>query len=114
MKIETMRKIDFAVGIPLSFIVSLVKGLIPSRRLSETKPRNVLFIELSEMGSALPEIQWTMNFALGETGIHHPKLRQRAIAIGENLGIYRDYPCSKGCTSPVAPIWINAIVSRQG
>ncbi len=68
----------------------------------------------SEMGSALPEIQWTMNFALGETGIHHPKLRQRAIAIGEKLGIYRDYPCSKGCTSPFAPIWINAIVSRQG
>ena len=53
MKIETMRKIDFAVGIPLSFIVSLIKGLIPSRALSENKPRNALFIELSEMGSAL-------------------------------------------------------------
>lgn len=48
-----MRKIDFAVGIPLSFIVSLIKGLIPSRALSENKPRNALFIELSEMGSAL-------------------------------------------------------------
>jgi hypothetical protein len=39
---------------------------------------------------------------------------KRAIAIGEKLGIYRDYPVSKGCTSPFAPIWINAIVSRQG
>jgi 3-methyladenine DNA glycosylase AlkD len=68
----------------------------------------------SEMGKAPSEVQWTMNFALAKTGIHHPKLRKRAIAIGEKLGIYRDYPCSKGCTSPFAPIWINAMVSRQG
>ncbi|HEX2749053.1 MAG TPA: DNA alkylation repair protein, partial [Verrucomicrobiales bacterium] len=67
----------------------------------------------SEMGTAPSEIQWTMNFSLAETGIHHPKLRKRALAIGEKLGIYRDYPVSKGCTSPFAPIWINAIVSRQ-
>jgi hypothetical protein len=32
--------------------------------------------------------------------------------VGEKLGIYRDYPVSKGCTSPFAPIWINAMVSR--
>ena len=37
----------------------------------------------------------------------------RAIAIGETLGIYRDYACSKSCTSPFAPIWIKAMVSRQ-
>jgi len=55
-----------------------------------------------------------MNSTLAEIGIHHPKLRKRAIAIGETLGIYRDYPISKGCTSPFAPIWINAMVSRQG
>jgi len=67
----------------------------------------------SEMGKAAPEVQWTMNGALAEIGIHFPKYRKRAIAIGEKLGIYRDYPCSKGCTSPLAPIWINAIVSRQ-
>jgi len=68
----------------------------------------------SEMGNADPAVQWTMNSALAEIGIHFPKLRKRAIAIGEALGIYRDYPVSKGCTSPFAPIWINAIVSRQG
>ena len=28
---------------------------------------------------------------------------QQAITIGEKLGIYRDYPVSKGCTSPFAP-----------
>lgn len=67
----------------------------------------------SEMADAVPEVQWTMNNTLATIGIHVPELRQRAIAIGEKLGIYRDYPVSKGCTSPFAPIWINAMVSRQ-
>jgi 3-methyladenine DNA glycosylase AlkD len=68
----------------------------------------------SEMADADPVVQWTMNSTLAEIGIHAPKLRKRAIAIGETLGIYRDYPVSKGCTSPFAPIWINFMVSRQG
>jgi len=66
-----------------------------------------------EMGSAPPEVQWTMNNCLAGLGIHHPKLRKRALAIGEKLGIYRNYPCAKGCTSPFAPIWIHEMVSRQ-
>jgi 3-methyladenine DNA glycosylase AlkD len=68
----------------------------------------------SVMGTADPAAQWTMNSALAEIGIHNPKLRKRAIAIGEKLGVYRDYPVSKGCTSPFAPIWISAMVSRKG
>src|SRR5262245_9358044 len=68
----------------------------------------------SEMADADPAVQWTINSTLAEIGIHFPKLRKRAIAIGEKLGIYRDYPVSKGCTSPFAPIWINFMVSRQG
>ena len=67
----------------------------------------------SEMGSAAPEAQWTMNFCLAGIGIHVPKYRKRAIAIGEALGVYRDYPVSKGCTSPFAPTWINEMVRRQ-
>jgi 3-methyladenine DNA glycosylase AlkD len=68
----------------------------------------------SEMKSAAPEVQWTMNFCLAGIGIHFPKNRKRALAIGEKLGVYRDYPVSKGCTSPFAPIWINEMVRRQG
>jgi 3-methyladenine DNA glycosylase AlkD len=68
----------------------------------------------AELATAALEVQWTMNACLAEIGIHHPKLRKRALAIGEKLGIYRDYPCSKGCTSPFAPIWINEMVKRQG
>jgi 3-methyladenine DNA glycosylase AlkD len=68
----------------------------------------------SEMESVSPEVQWTMNFCLAGIGIHFPGLRGRALAIGEKLGIFRDYPVSRGCTSPFAPIWINEMVRRQG
>ena len=68
----------------------------------------------ADMGNAAPEVQWTMNTSLVEIGIHFPEYRERALTIGETLGIYRDYPVSKGCTSPFAPIWINEMVSRQG
>ena len=66
-----------------------------------------------EMPKAAPQAQWTMNICLANIGIHHAAHRDRALAIGEALGIYRDLPVSKGCTSPFAPIWINEMVSRQ-
>ena len=68
----------------------------------------------AEMAKADPAPQWTMNSTLAQIGIQCPKLRKRAVAIGETLGIFRDYPVSKGCTSPFAPIWIKAMVARQG
>jgi 3-methyladenine DNA glycosylase AlkD len=66
-----------------------------------------------EMPTAPEAAQWTMNFALGGIGINFPEHRQRAIAIGEKLGLYRDYPVSKGCTSPYVPTWIEEMVRRQ-
>jgi len=66
-----------------------------------------------EMAGAPSAVQWTMNGCLAEIGIHFAELRPRALDIGERLGIFRDYPCSKGCTSPFAPIWINFMVARQ-
>ncbi len=68
----------------------------------------------SEMPKAPSQAQWTMNNSLAGIGINFPKHRKRALAIGEKLGIYRDFPVSKGCTSPFAPIWINEMVKRQG
>jgi len=67
----------------------------------------------SEMGNSVSAVQWTMNACLAAIGIHFSRHRKRAIAIGEELGVYRDYPVSKGCTSPFAPIWINEMVRRQ-
>jgi 3-methyladenine DNA glycosylase AlkD len=66
-----------------------------------------------EMGTAPAPTQWTMNFCLATIGIEFVEHRQRALAIGERLGLYRDYPCPKGCTSPFAPTWIREMVSRR-
>jgi 3-methyladenine DNA glycosylase AlkD len=66
-----------------------------------------------EMPKVQPEVQWTMNFALAHSGIYHPAHKQRAIDIGNKLGIYKDYPVPRGCTSPFAPIWIEEVVKKQ-
>lgn len=68
---------------------------------------------VKEMPLSAPEVQWTMNFCLVETGINHEAYRAEAINIGENLGLYRDFPVSKGCTSPFAPVWIEEMVKRM-
>ncbi len=67
-----------------------------------------------ELPKAKPEVQWTMNNTLAAIGIHHPKLRKRAVAIGEAIGLYRDWPVSKGCIIPYVPVWVEAMVKRQG
>lgn len=54
MKIELMRKVDYIAGIPLCFLATLLvrfASLLAERKTSP--PKNVLFIELSEMGSAI-------------------------------------------------------------
>lgn len=67
-----------------------------------------------EMKGAHPGTQWAMNFALIMLGIHTPAMRDQAIALGEKLGLYRDYPTSKGCTSPFAPLAIPAMAEKAG
>ena len=66
-----------------------------------------------EMKRAPANKQWAMNHCLAEIGIHHPKLRKRAIRIGEQLEVLIDYPASPGCTSPYAPMWIAEMVRRR-
>jgi 3-methyladenine DNA glycosylase AlkD len=67
-----------------------------------------------EMSKAPPETQWTMNNTLMAIGINHAKHRKRAIAIGEKLGLYKDWPMSKGCVIPYAATAIPEMVKRQG
>ena len=54
MKVDTMRQIDYYVGVPLCFIGTILckVGRLFSKPEQKT-PHNVLFIELSEMGSAI-------------------------------------------------------------
>lgn len=67
----------------------------------------------ADMKDAPDRLQWAMNESLGHIGIEHPEYRARAIDIGERLQVLADYPTSRGCTSPFAPIWIAEMVSRQ-
>jgi 3-methyladenine DNA glycosylase AlkD len=67
-----------------------------------------------QMPGASPEVQWTMNNTLAAIGITHAEHRKRAIAIGEKIGLYRDWPVSKGCTPPYVPVWVEAMVKRKG
>ncbi|MDD2356391.1 MAG: glycosyltransferase family 9 protein [Thiovulaceae bacterium] len=54
MNVDMMRKVDYYVGIPLAFIGTILdKGFNLFRSNKLVKPKNVLLIELSEMGSAI-------------------------------------------------------------
>ncbi|PFG36956.1 3-methyladenine DNA glycosylase AlkD [Flavimobilis soli] len=68
----------------------------------------------THMKDAPDRLQWAMNECLATIGIHHPELRERAVAIGERLEVLKDYPTAPGCVSPFAPIWIDEMVRRQG
>ena len=54
MNVDTMRNVDYYAGVPLTFALTLVQKLyafaVPKQR---KKAKNVLLIELSEMGSAI-------------------------------------------------------------
>jgi len=56
MNVDSMRKIDRRVGVPLCFFMSILIGISTRIRfIKKKKPdlKRVLFIELSEMGSAI-------------------------------------------------------------
>ena len=54
MKVDTMRRIDYYLGVPLCFLGTLGHKAVKLLARRGRKPlRNVLFIELSEMGSAI-------------------------------------------------------------
>lgn len=54
MKVDTMRKIDHLAGVPLCFITTFLVKVLSLLRFSKSQVvKNVLLIELSEMGSAI-------------------------------------------------------------
>lgn len=62
MKVDTMRKVDYSVGVPLCFAGTIIKKLFAlfAGQTADSMPKNILLIELSEMGSTIladPAIQ---------------------------------------------------------
>ncbi|HEU0012074.1 MAG TPA: DNA alkylation repair protein [Longimicrobium sp.] len=66
-----------------------------------------------ELPAAGEKVQWNMNWCAAQIGIADEHLRSRCIALGERVGLYRDYKVSKGCTSPYLPIWIGSVVGKK-
>jgi 3-methyladenine DNA glycosylase AlkD len=66
-----------------------------------------------ELATAPEKVQWNMNWCAAQIGIADEGLRGRCVALGERLGLYRDYPVSKGCTSPFLPTWIGSVVGKK-
>jgi len=66
-----------------------------------------------ELPTAPEKVRWNMNWCAAQIGIADERLRGRCIALGERLGFYRDYPVSKGCTSPYLPLWIGSVVGKK-
>ena len=59
-----------------------------------------------DMAKSEPEVQWAMNFAAGQIGIHDPTYRSQCIELGERVGLYKDEPVAKGCTPNYLPEFI--------
>ena len=54
MDINLLRKLDYYVGIPACFILTIINCFFPTRKSKVGGEENkILFIELSEMGSAI-------------------------------------------------------------
>lgn len=81
--------------------------------VSSAEIRGLLDTIESTMADSGERLQWAQNECLAQIGIHYPEFRDRAVSIGERLGILKDYPTPKNCTSPYAPAWIAEMVSRQ-
>jgi len=67
----------------------------------------------TDLADAEPEAQWAMNFCAAQIGIHEANLRDRVIALGEKLGLYKDEKASKGCTPNYLPECIRIEVAKR-
>ncbi len=66
-----------------------------------------------DLAAAEPPVQWAMNFAAGQIGIHEPEFRAQCIQLGERLGLYKDEPVSRGCTPNYLPEFIRIEVAKR-
>jgi 3-methyladenine DNA glycosylase AlkD len=85
------------------------------RWVGQTPPGNseYLLTAIEErMQDEVPEVQWAMNFTAAQIGIFQPELRARCIALGEEIGIYRDEVVAKGCTPSYLPKLIAIQVAK--
>lgn len=64
----------------------------------------------SKIENEVLEVQWAMNFTTG--WVYEKKYRNRCVALGEKIGLYKGQMVSKGCTPDYLPDFI-AIESNK-
>lgn len=66
-----------------------------------------------DLANEAPETQWAMNFTAGWIGVHQPEHRDRCVALGERVGLYRGKVVSRGCTPDYLPEFIRIEVDKR-
>lgn len=79
------------------------------RWVGQIPPKNTEYLLTAienRISGEQPEVQWAMNFTAGWIGIFDKQYRERCIAIGEKMGLYKGEMISKGCTPNYLPEFI--------
>jgi len=83
------------------------------KRVPEEKAKELIDYIQEHLVSAPEVVKYAMNRALVEIAVTHKTLTERCLVIGARLGVYKEVMVAKGCTSPYAPDWINAVLRRK-
>lgn len=86
------------------------------RWMGNTPPPNtdaLLAALEKDLAHEKPEVQWAMNFTAAQIGIHQPAYRSRCVALGEQLGLYKDEIVHRGCTPNYLPAYIAVEVAKR-
>lgn len=67
----------------------------------------------SKMANEQPGVQWAMNFCACQIGLNEPEFRERCLALGEKLGLYKGDHVSKGCTPSYLPEFIRIEAAKR-
>lgn len=62
--------------------------------------------------SEVPEVQWAMNFTAAQIGIFQEEYRKRCVALGEQIGLYKNEIVAKNCTPNYLPKYIAIQVAK--
>ncbi|MCT4662402.1 MAG: DNA alkylation repair protein [Tissierellales bacterium] len=60
----------------------------------------------SDLATEEPIVQWTMNMCAAWIGIFEPIYKDRLVALGEKVGLYKSEKVAKGCTPNYLPEFI--------
>ena len=95
----------------LGWNLAIVK--VHRKKLNQSDLRDLFDRIEAKLVEAPSLVQDAMNRCLVEISVTYPQFTDEGRSLGERLGVYKDMKVAKGCTSPYAVAWIDAVVRRQ-